>query len=130
MKKIHNTFISEELSKPIGPYTHCGVVESSANFLYSSGQIGIFNSGEFAGDDIKSQTKQTLENLQTLLKSKGLSLNNVIKTTCYLTSMSNFNDFNEIYSQYFDENKPARTTVAVSGLPKNALIEIELIAVY
>lgn len=130
MKKIHKTFISEELSKPIGPYTHGVIIESSAKFLYSSGQIGIFNNGEFAGDDIKSQTKQTLENLSTLLKSKDLSLNNVIKTTCFLTNMNNFSDFNEIYSQYFDENKPARTTVAVSGLPKNALVEIELIAVY
>lgn len=126
----HNTFICEELSTPIGPYSHGTIIiENGKTTLYSSGQIGITKDGNFLGNDIKSQTEQTLSNLKTLLESKGLSLDNVVKTTCYLTTMEHFADFNEVYAKYFDTNKPARTTIAVSGLPKNALVEIELVAI-
>lgn len=126
----HKTFICEDLSTPIGPYSHGSIlVEESKTTLYSSGQIGITKDGNFLGNDIKSQTEQTLSNLKTLLESKNLSLDNVVKTTCYLTTMEHFAEFNEVYAKYFDSNKPARTTIAVSGLPKNALVEIELIAI-
>lgn len=125
------TFIVDGLSTPIGPYSHgAKITENNFKFLFTSGQIGITQDGNFAGNDIKSQTEQTLSNLSNLLKSEGLSLINVAKTTCYLTDMAHFADFNEVYAKFFNNHKPARTTVAVSGLPKAALVEIEFIVAY
>lgn len=125
------TFIVDGLSTPIGPYSHgAKITENNFKFLFSSGQIGITQDGNFAGNDIKSQTEQTLTNLSKLLESQGLSLSNVAKTTCYLIDMAHFLDFNEVYAKFFDNHKPARTTVAVSGLPKGALVEIEIIVAY
>ncbi|HHO42886.1 MAG TPA: RidA family protein [Epsilonproteobacteria bacterium] len=109
----------------IGPYVQgmcCG------NLVFTSGQIALMPNGEMVGSDIKSQTNQVLKNLQEVLQEGGSDLNKVIKTTIFLADMEDFAVVNEIYAQYFQEHKPARSTVAVKTLPKNALIEIECIA--
>lgn len=86
-------------------------------------------SGNIVENDIKKQTERVMENIKGLLESENLNLSNIIKTTCYLSDMSNFAAFNEVYGSYFTENPPARSTVAVKSLPKDALVEVEITAV-
>ncbi|MDD4690013.1 MAG: Rid family detoxifying hydrolase [Eubacteriales bacterium] len=105
---------------PIGPYSQAVFV---GNLLYSSGQIAVDN----LNDSIEIQTKAVCENINEILKAKGLLLSDVVKTTCFLKDMSDFSKFNETYAQYFSHN-PARSCVAVKELPKGALVEIEVIA--
>jgi len=109
----------------IGPYSQAIKV---GNFIYTSGQIALTPSGEFLDADIKTQTKQVCENLKAVLEEAGVSLKNVVKTTIFLANMNDFNEVNEVYGEYFS-HKPARSTVAVKTLPKNALVEIECIAI-
>ena len=109
----------------IGPYSQ-GIV--SGNFLFTSGQIPIsVGTGEVTGSNVTEQTEQVIKNLTAVLKAAGLSLANVVKTTCFLADMNDFAAFNEVYAKHFT-GKPARSTVAVKQLPKNALVEIEVIA--
>jgi 2-iminobutanoate/2-iminopropanoate deaminase len=109
----------------IGPYSQ-GIV--SGNFLFASGQTPIsVGTSEIVGHNVTEQTEQVIKNLTAVLKAAGLSFANVIKTTCFLTDMNDFAAFNEVYGKHFT-GKPARSTVAVKQLPKNALVEIELIA--
>lgn len=111
----------------IGPYSQA---VKSGNFIFASGQIPLDPiSGEMIGSDIKTQTERVMENIKGVLESEGLDFANVIKTTCFLSDMSNFASFNEVYSKYFVENPPARSCVAVKQLPKDALVEVEIIAV-
>jgi len=111
----------------IGPYSQATVF---GDLVYTSGQIPLSpESGEVVGDDIKSQTEQTLKNLKALLEASGSDLSSVLKTTCFITDMAHFADFNEIYSSYFTNEKPARSCVAVRQLPKNVLVEVEAVAV-
>lgn len=122
MKKVIYT---KNAPEPIGPYSQAYLV---GNMLYCSGQIAINpNTGEFVDGDIKSQTLQCIKNVEALLKEAGCNFENVIKTTCFLADMADFPIFNEVYGQYFT-SKPARSCVAVKTLPKNALVEIEVIA--
>ncbi|MDQ6661680.1 MAG: RidA family protein [Chloroflexota bacterium] len=111
---------------PIGPYSQairCGQI------VYTSGQIALDpQSGELIGDDISAQTHQVLKNVQAVLTSAGSSLANVIKTTVFLTTMSNFQAMNTVYGSYFTGVAPARSTVAVAELPRKALVEIECVA--
>ncbi|HYL44764.1 MAG TPA: RidA family protein [Ktedonobacteraceae bacterium] len=111
----------------IGPYSQairCG------QFIYTAGQIPLDpTSGEIVGADIQAQTHQVLQNLQAVLTSAGSSLANVVKTTVFLSSMSDFQAMNAIYATYFDQSAPARSTVAVAELPRKALVEIECIAI-
>lgn len=110
----------------IGPYSQAIV---QGGILYSSGQIPIdAASGEIAGEDIRSQAEQVMKNISFVLKEAGANFENVVKTTCFLADMEDFNIFNEVYSKYF-VNKPARSCVAVKTLPKNVLCEVEVIAV-
>jgi 2-iminobutanoate/2-iminopropanoate deaminase len=112
--------------KPIGPYSQA---IKSQGFLFISGQIALDpQSGEFAGADIQKQTTRVLENLKGILEAAGVSLNHVVKTTVFLKDMNDFTAMNEIYARYFTAAPPARSTVQVSRLPKDALVEIELIA--
>ena len=110
----------------IGPYSQairCG------QFVYTSGQIPLDPvSGEMIGNDVQTQTHQVLQNLQAVLKSAGASLESVIKTTVFLTRMSDFQAMNTVYANYFGQHAPARSTVAVAALPRQALIEIECVA--
>ena len=86
-------------------------------------------SGNIEENDIKKQTTRVMENIKGLLESENLTMANIIKTTCFLTDMANFAAFNEVYANYFPENPPARSTVAIKALPKDALVEVEIIAV-
>jgi 2-iminobutanoate/2-iminopropanoate deaminase len=113
--------------KAIGPYSQAVKV---ADLIYTSGQIALKPDGseEVLGLGIEEQTKQVLRNLENVLKEAGTNLNGVIKTTIFLANMEDFVKVNEIYASFFKEHKPARSTVAVKTLPKNALVEIEAIA--
>lgn len=120
------TVYTETAPKPIGPYSQGKIV---SGFIYLSGQIGIDPETGNLVEGLAAQTEMALMNIENILKSQGLSLSNVVKTTVYLTSMDLFSEFNKIYAEKFaGENPPARTTVAVAELPKNALVEIEAIA--
>jgi 2-iminobutanoate/2-iminopropanoate deaminase len=109
----------------IGPYSQAVVVN---NMVFTSGQIALTPQGEMVEDDIQKQTKQVLTNLSAVLKASNSSLQNVIKTTIFLSNMDDFVVVNKIYEEFFDSHKPARSTVAVKTLPKNALVEIDAIA--
>ncbi|MBE3564439.1 MAG: RidA family protein [Thermogemmatispora sp.] len=110
----------------IGPYSQairCG------QFIYTSGQIALDPaSGELVGDDVATQTHRVLQNLQAVLQAAGSSLSRVVKTTVFLARMSDFQVMNAVYATYFSEPAPARSTVAVAELPRQALVEIECVA--
>ncbi|RDU63155.1 RidA family protein [Helicobacter sp. MIT 14-3879] len=125
MKEII-TISTQNAPQAIGPYSQAKQFE---NLIFVSGQIPLNNKGEFIKGDIKVQTKQVLENLSAVLKEANSSLNNVIKTSVFLTNMDDFIAMNEVYESYFGENKPARSTICVKELPRKALVEIECIAV-
>ncbi len=124
MKKLIATTKSP---KAIGPYSQA--VEAGG-MLFISGQIPLdAESGEIVGLNVEEQTKQVLQNLEEVVKAAGLSLQHVVKTTCYLKSMDDFMVMNKVYAEFFDIDPPARVAVEVSRLPKNVLIEIDAIAV-
>jgi 2-iminobutanoate/2-iminopropanoate deaminase len=123
MKKIIST---SDAPAAIGPYSQ-GI--RSGDFVFCSGQIPLDpKTGQMAGDDIAVQARRVLDNISGLLKSEALSLENVVKTTIFLTDLDNFQIVNDIYGSYFKSEPPARSTVQVSALPKGAKIEIEVIA--
>ncbi len=117
---------TDKAPKAIGPYSQAVRYE---NLLFVSGQIAIDPETQtFIGGDAKKQTKRIMENIKAILEEAGLNFNHVIKTTIYLKNINDFNDVNEVYGEYFSDYKPARATVEVSNLPKDALVEIEVIA--
>lgn len=109
----------------IGPYSQAVKVNG---MVYTSGQIALTSDGKMLEDDVVVQTKQVLENLSAVLEAAGSSMGQVVKTTIFLDSMDDFATVNEIYAEAFGDHKPARSTVAVKTLPKNALVEIDAIA--
>jgi len=110
----------------IGPYSQAIKVN---NMLYSSGQIALDPvSGTLVGDTTATQTEQVMKNLSEVLKAAGTSFEGVVKTTCFLTNMADFAQFNDVYGKYIT-SAPARSCVAVKDLPKGALVEVEVIAV-
>jgi len=118
---------TEDAPKAIGPYSQAIKVN---NMLYVSGQIPLIpETMVVVSDDVVLQTHQVLKNLKTILNEAGFTLNDVVKTTIYITDMNDFGRINEVYAQYFDTHKPARATVEVSRLPKDVKVEIDLIAV-
>ena len=117
---------TSEAPKPIGPYSQAIKVNG---FLYVSGQIAIDPAtGKMDTTDIISQTKRVMENLKAILKASGMDFANVVKTSIYMTDISKFAKVNEIYGGYFKDNFPARETVQIGKLPKNAGIEISMTA--
>ena len=111
----------------IGPYNQA---IKTGNFLYASGQLGIDPiSGDFVTGGVTEQTEQVFENIKAVLAEAGLSLANVVKTTVFLSDMADFSAMNEVYAEHFHAPYPARSTVAVKTLPKNGLVEIEVIAI-
>ena len=110
----------------IGPYSQAVKVNG---MVYTSGQIALTPAGEMLTGDVSVQTKQVLANLTAVLEAAGSGLEKVIKTTIFLDNMDDFATVNAIYAEAFGEHKPARSTVAVKTLPKNALVEIDAIAV-
>lgn len=122
MKQIQTSNAPEAL----GPYSQAIVVDGT---MYCSGQIALDpQTSELKGDTIEEQTHQVIKNLQAVLEAGGSSLALVVKTTCYLTDLQDFQSFNKVYETYFEKSKPARATVEVAKLPKNAKVEIEAIA--
>ena len=114
--------------KAIGPYSQA---IQAGNFLFLSGQIPFDPaSGELVKGDIRQQTQRVLANLKGVLESQNLSMEDVVKVTIFLKDMGNFNQVNEVYATYFPSSPPARSTVEVSGLPRDADIEIEAIAIF
>lgn len=109
----------------IGPYSQGAL---STGFIFTSGQLGINpETNEFAGDNITAQTEQAIRNIAAILKALGSDLSCVVKTTCYLANIADFEQFNKVYEQFFT-GRPARSCVQVAALPKGALVEIEAIA--
>ena len=111
----------------LGPYSQAVKV---GNVLYTSGQLAINPvTGEFINDDIKKATAQSLDNVKAILEEAGSSLDKVVKTLVFLKNMDDFAQMNEIYSKYFITNPPARSCIQAGKLPKDALVEIEVIAI-
>lgn len=110
---------------PVGPYSQA---VQAGSLLFISGQIALTAAGELAGDDIVVQTIQVLENLKAILAAADLILQDVVKTTVYLTDLADFAEMNRVYAEYFPAKPPARTTVQVAALPKGARLELEAVA--
>jgi len=122
-KKVIQT---EKAPRAIGPYSQA---VQARNFLFLSGQIPLDpKTGELVKGDIRQQTKQVLENIKGVLESQKLGMENVVKVTLFLKDIGNFNQVNEVYATYFQSSFPARSTVEVAKLPRDAEIEIEAIA--
>ncbi|MCA9840091.1 MAG: RidA family protein [Trueperaceae bacterium] len=109
----------------IGPYSQA---VSIGNLLFCSGQIPLKPDGSLQDGSIEEQTTQVFENIKAVLAEAGSSLEKVVKTTCFLSDMNNFAAMNAVYGTYFTENPPARSTVQVARLPRDVLVEIEVIA--
>lgn len=116
---------TEAAPAAIGPYSQAIKYNG---LVYTSGQIPLTAEGQLVERDIKKQTRQVLTNLENVLTEASSSLDKVIKATIYLENMEDFGVVNVIYAEYFGEHKPARSTVAVKTLPKNVLVEIDVIA--
>lgn len=109
----------------IGPYSQ-GILVN--NLFYSSGQIPLQADGTMVAGDVKDQTRQVFQNLEAVLAAAGAAFETVVKTTVYIASMDDFAAVNEVYGEFFSAHKPARSCVEVSRLPKDALVEIEVVA--
>lgn len=117
---------TEKAPAAIGPYSQAAIL---GNVVFTSGQVPIVpETGELVTDDIRKATKQSLENVKTILENSGSSLEKVAKVNIFISDMNNFAAVNEVYAEYFSTHKPARSCVEVAKLPKDALIEIEAIA--
>ncbi len=123
---MRDVILTDRGPKPIGPYSQA---IRTNGFLYVSGQVALDpKTGEMAGGDIRQQTERVLENVKGILEAAGLNMHHVVKTTVFLKDMNEFAAMNEVYAKYFASAAPARSTVQVSRLPKDALVEIEVIA--
>ena len=121
------TISTENAPGAIGPYSQA---VKTGDMVFCSGQIPIDpETGEFVSGGVGEQTEQVLRNLSAVLNAAGTSLDDVVKTTVFLADMNDFTAMNEIYTKYFDENKPARATVQAARLPRDARVEIDCIAV-
>ncbi|MDA8629889.1 Rid family detoxifying hydrolase [Bacteroidia bacterium] len=121
---MRHTIYSKEAPEPIGPYTQA---VQYGNTIFLSGQIGIDRTGEFVSEDVVQQTNQAMKNIGFVLKEAGLSYENIIKTSIFLKDMNDFPKVNDAYASYFQDQFPARETVEVSRLPKDAKVEISVV---
>ena len=123
-----NTAIStEKAPAAIGPYSQA--IQAEGKTIYVSGQLPVDPAtGAFAGEDIQSQTRQSLENIKAILATAGADMSSVVKTTVLLKNIADFGAMNEIYAQYFQQPFPALAAFQVGALPKDALVEIECVA--
>lgn len=125
MKKV---ITSKSAPAAIGPYSQAISVESGARTIYFSGQIALDPAtGQLVTGGVETETKQTMANIEGLLKEIGATFENVVKTTIFLKDIADFTTVNQIYGGYFRKDPPARSTVEVSHLPRNAKVEIEVI---
>jgi len=116
---------TKDAPQAIGPYSQA--IEANG-FVYTSGQIALRPDGTMEERGVEHQTHQVMKNLFYVLEAAGATFADVVKTTIYLANMEDFATVNEVYAHYFGDHKPARSTIAVKTLPKNALVEIECIA--
>jgi 2-iminobutanoate/2-iminopropanoate deaminase len=124
---MHRMIETSKAPLPIGPYAQA---VQAGNLLFISGQIPLCpDTGELAGPDLATQTRQALTNLLAVIEAAGCSISQIVKTTIYLTDLAAFATFNKIYGEWLGAHTPARTTVQVAGLPKGSLIEIDAIIV-
>ena len=124
MKKVIAT---KNAPAAIGPYSQAIQV---GNMLFASGQLGLnTETGEFPDGGVKAQTEQSFRNVKAILFEAGFTINDVVKTTVFLADMADFTAMNEVYAAQFSGDFPARSAVAVKTLPKNALVEVEIVAV-
>lgn len=114
-----------DVAKPIGPYSHSF---RSGNLIFISGQIALTPDGTFDAGSVDAQMTLALTNLERVLAANGCGKSRVVKTTLFLTTMDHFGIVNPIYERFFESHRPARSTIAVAGLPKGALVEIEAVA--
>ena len=124
---MKNVVSSPNAPKAVGPYSQA---IKAGGFLFLAGQVALNAAGTMVDGDITVQTRQVLENLGAVLAAAGLSFADVVRTTIFLAEMNDFGAVNEIYGQYFSEPYPARATVQVARLPKDARVEIDVIASY
>ena len=123
MKTVINT---NAAPSPIGPYSQA---IKAGDFIFVSGQVAINPvTGELILDDIKTETKQVMDNINAILTEAGVDFSHIVKTSIFLKDMQNFAQVNEVYGTYFKDNFPARETVQVAGLPKNVNVEITVTA--
>jgi 2-iminobutanoate/2-iminopropanoate deaminase len=123
---MRDVILTERGPKPIGPYSQA---IRTNGFLYVSGQVALDpKTGEMKGIDVREQTERVFENIKGILEAAGSNLHHVVKTTVFLKDMNDFASMNEVYAKHFTQAPPARSTVQVSRLPKDALVEIEVIA--
>jgi 2-iminobutanoate/2-iminopropanoate deaminase len=123
---MRDVVLTDKGPKPIGPYSQA---IRSNGFLYVSGQVALDpTTGAFVGTDIRQQTQRTLENVKAILEAAGSNMHHVVKTTVFLKDINDFAAMNEVYAKFFTLAPPARSTVEVARLPKDALVEIEVIA--
>ena len=121
-----NNISTKNAPAAIGPYSQAIKV---GNLIYTSGQIPIDPAtGALVAGGIKEQTRQSLLNVQAILKEAGISMSSVVKTTVFMADMNDFADMNAVYAEFFTEPYPARSAVAVKALPQGALVEIEVVA--
>jgi 2-iminobutanoate/2-iminopropanoate deaminase len=124
MKKIIST---TDAPAAVGPYSQA---VRAGNFIFCSGQIPLDpKGGQMVQGDITAQTRRVMENIGAVLRAEGLTFENIVKTTIFLTNLGDFQTVNDLYGSYFKSDPPARSTVQVAALPKGASIEIEVIAV-
>jgi 2-iminobutanoate/2-iminopropanoate deaminase len=124
---VKETISTEKAPGAIGPYSQA---VKAGNMVFCSGQIPIDpTTGEFVSNNVAEQTHQVLINLSAVLEAAGTSLSNVVKTTVFLADMNDFTAMNEIYAEFFSDNKPARATVQAARLPRDARVEIDCIAI-
>ena len=123
---MHEVIHTEHAPQPVGPYSQAIWVEP---WLYTAGQVGLIpEEGRLAVGGVQAQAEQALINLKHVVETAGGKLENIVKTTVFLTTMDDFKAVNEVYARFFPGVPPARSAVAVSGLPVGALVEIEAIA--
>jgi len=123
---MRDVVLTDKGPKPIGPYSQA---IRANGFLYVSGQVALDpKTGEFVGTDIRQQTERTLENVKGILEAAGSNMHHVVKTTVFLKDINDFSAMNEVYAKFFALAPPARSTVQVARLPKDALVEIDVIA--
>lgn len=123
---MKNVVLTDRAPKPIGPYSQA---IKANGFVYVSGQISLDpKTGALVGTDVAQQTERVLENLKAVVEASGTQLNHVVKTTVYLKNMDDFSAMNEVYGRYFTLSPPARSTMQAARLPKDALVEIDVIA--
>ena len=116
---------TDKAPKAFGPYSQAIVANG---FIFCAGQVGFNRAADAFEEGIEKQTQQVMKNLHAVLEEAGSDFEHVVKTTIFLKDMNDFATMNEIYASYFKENKPARSTVEVARLPKDVLIEIDLVA--